>query len=543
MISPVTVVQLLLVAGSSATTLRHHAGMQVGPIDEDTVPIFSNGTAGWGTFDQLIDHSNPGLGTFSQRYWYGAQYWKGPGSPIIFVNPGEQAADGFNRSYTGKQRLTGLMAEKMGAAVVIMEHRYWGESSPFDTLTVQNLQYLTLENSIKDNTYFANNFDAPFDTTGKSSAKEAPWVFTGGSYPGAGWIASKDPGTFWAYYGTSGVVEAIGDFWQYFVPVEEATPQNCSSDVHSVIEYVDTVLTTGSPMEKAKLKDLFLLGDLQDADFAATLENGPWTWQSGQFYSTNTSGYTPYYRFCDYVENVFPNSTNTTVPGPKGVGLTKALQGYAKWFKDLYLPGACEGLGYFSGKLNTDCFQSLNASNPIYHDLTLGNAGNRQWNWMLCNEPFEYWQDGAPKNRSTLVSRLVDKAYWRSQCSLWFPEPEYGIAQGKSAEDVNRYTGGWFESNVTRLMMTNGQWDPWRDSTLSSIFRPGGPKESTPELPIRVIEKGTHCSDFYGQNWAVNAGVKAIADEVVENMAEWVQEFYDTKNSTKTLKRHVSINA
>ncbi|KAF2654875.1 hypothetical protein K491DRAFT_693417 [Lophiostoma macrostomum CBS 122681] len=534
MVSIKAALQLLLVAGSSASFHRHFSGMQVGPIDEeDTVFVGGNSTSGWGTFDQLIDHSDPSLGTFSQRYWYGAQFWKGPGSPIVFVNPGEQAADLFNVTYTGNKRLTGKFAEALGAAVVIMEHRYWGESSPYDELTVENLQYLTLDNSIKDNTYFANHFDAPFDKTNSSNAKKAPWIYTGGSYPGAlaGWIAVKDPGTFWAYYGTSGVVEAIGDFWQYFVPVEEATPANCSADLNTVINYIDTTLTTGSDSDKAALKAKFLLDDLEDADFAAAIENGPWTWQSGQFYSTTTLGYTPYYRFCDYIENQFPNATNNTaVPGPSGVGLTKALNGYAKWFTELELPGYCANYG-FTGEYNTDCLQALNGSNPIYKDLSVQNVGNRQWNWMLCNEPFEYWQDGAPANRTTLVSRLVTADYWRSQCPLWFPEPEYGIAKGKRAEDVNEYTGGWFEGpdNTTRLMMTNGEWDPWRDSTLSSKFRPGGPLQSTPELPVRYLKHGTHCSDLYGPNWAVNEDAKRIADEETANIVQWVGEFYAQK--------------
>lgn len=33
-------------------------------------------------FEQLIDHSNPSLGTFSQQYWWNSTYWKGPGSPV-----------------------------------------------------------------------------------------------------------------------------------------------------------------------------------------------------------------------------------------------------------------------------------------------------------------------------------------------------------------------------------------------------------------------------------------------------------------------------
>lgn len=50
---------------------------------------------------------------------------------------------------------------------------------------------------------------------------------------------------------------------------------------------------------------------------------------------------------------------------------------------------ACESAGYddWQGTYNTGCYQNLNASNPQYKDLTLGNWINRQWNWMLCNEP------------------------------------------------------------------------------------------------------------------------------------------------------------
>lgn len=34
------------------------------------------------TFEQLIDHSNPSLGTFWQQYWWDTTFWKGPGSPV-----------------------------------------------------------------------------------------------------------------------------------------------------------------------------------------------------------------------------------------------------------------------------------------------------------------------------------------------------------------------------------------------------------------------------------------------------------------------------
>ncbi|KIJ58525.1 hypothetical protein HYDPIDRAFT_34098 [Hydnomerulius pinastri MD-312] len=44
-------------------------------------------------FDQLIDHDNPSLGTFCQRYWMSWEFYE-PGGPIILTTPGEENADG-----------------------------------------------------------------------------------------------------------------------------------------------------------------------------------------------------------------------------------------------------------------------------------------------------------------------------------------------------------------------------------------------------------------------------------------------------------------
>jgi hypothetical protein len=35
------------------------------------------------TFEQLIDHDNPSLGTFNQFYYYSTEFYKGPGSPVV----------------------------------------------------------------------------------------------------------------------------------------------------------------------------------------------------------------------------------------------------------------------------------------------------------------------------------------------------------------------------------------------------------------------------------------------------------------------------
>lgn len=105
----------------------------------------------------------------SEFFFYSDEFWKGPGSPVIFFTPGEIAAANYF-TYLTNARVTGVIAKEIGAAIVVMEHRYWGKSSPYEDLTTTNLQYLTLENSIEDTQYFARNAYLPFDPTNSSNA-------------------------------------------------------------------------------------------------------------------------------------------------------------------------------------------------------------------------------------------------------------------------------------------------------------------------------------------------------------------------------------
>lgn len=38
-----------------------------------------------GTFQQLIDHHNPSLGTFSQRFFWSDEFYGGKGSPVSLL--------------------------------------------------------------------------------------------------------------------------------------------------------------------------------------------------------------------------------------------------------------------------------------------------------------------------------------------------------------------------------------------------------------------------------------------------------------------------
>ena len=340
------------------------------------------------TFRQIIDHSNPELGTFSQFYYYSDQFWGGPGSPVVLFTPGESAEGTGFLGYLTNSSLPGAFAQAIHGAVVLLEHRYWGQSSPFDKLTTENLQYLTLENSIADLTNFARNAQLPFDKNASSNAPQAPWVLTGGSYSGAlaAWTASTAPGTFWAYHASSAPVEALSDFWSYNLPIQQGMPQNCSKDVSRVLDYVDDILEHGTHANKTALKSLFGFQKLQyDDDFAAALANPLNFWQKQQYFPPIEFGnYSAFYDFCDSIESGGTYNFSQPLPDANGVGLTTALQGYAAFYSYFY--------GYpQNGTGDISLLEGHNPKNPQFTDISVDNKYDRQWQWLLCTSPFDWW--------------------------------------------------------------------------------------------------------------------------------------------------------
>ncbi|TVY33265.1 putative extracellular serine carboxypeptidase [Lachnellula subtilissima] len=519
---------------SAADSLFRYAGRLVPPVEEsehaDVFPakmVSQVNATGSAFFDQLLDHNDPSKGTFPQKFWWNSEFWEGPGSPVVLFTPGEISAAGYG-SYLTNITITGLYAQEIKGAVVMVEHRFWGSSSPYAELTAETLQLLTLDQAIADFVYFAKTVALPFDANHSSNADKAPWVFSGGSYSGAlsAWTESTAPGTFWAYHASSAPVEAIFDYWQYFAPIQEGMPKNCSKDVSAVIDYMDNVWAHGTDAEKLALKTNLVSNrsNTMTMSWRSALENGPWLWQSNSFYT----GYSAFYQFCDKIENVTAGAAVT--PDENGVGYELALEGYAVWVKEILLPGYCANLFGYPNDDDLSCLDTYDPNNKMYTDRTVGNGVDLQWNWMLCNEPFAYWQDGAPPGTASIVSRLVNGQYWQRQCELFFPTVNgytYGsnISADNNVHQVNKHTQGWRLEDTTRLIWTNGEFDPWRTSGISSEFRPGGPLASTEQHPVQVIPSGIHCSDLRLKNGQVNAGVQQVIDNEVAQIVKWVEEY------------------
>lgn len=58
----------------------------------------------------------------------------------------------------------------------------------------------------------------------------------------------------------------ISDFWQYYEPIRENMPKNCSADVEAVINFVDEVFFGSNTTAQRELQELF--GFLTDLEVA-----------------------------------------------------------------------------------------------------------------------------------------------------------------------------------------------------------------------------------------------------------------------------------
>ena len=90
--------------------------------------------------------------------------------------------------YTGyltNRTVNGLIAQQEKAATIVLEHRFYGTSTPFGNLEESSLKYHTIQQAIDDLEYFAKNVKLAMPGGDNVKPGQAKWVLMGGSYSGA----------------------------------------------------------------------------------------------------------------------------------------------------------------------------------------------------------------------------------------------------------------------------------------------------------------------------------------------------------------------
>ncbi|KAL2143162.1 hypothetical protein VTI28DRAFT_309 [Corynascus sepedonium] len=480
-------------------------------------------------FTQPIDHNNASFGSWQQTYCVNPQHWT-PGAPVVLMTPGEEPITGSinsgrGYSYLSNTTLAGKYAEVLGAASVVVEHRYFGGSSPYDGFTSKTLQYLTMEQAAADMVNFAKNVKFPFDKN-----QTSPWVYWGSSYSATlgSWIEHLHPDVFHAYHLSSATVQANTNNWYYYDTIRKGidafrNDTSCSLALEEVVAFVDDLLLA-STLNETKidaLKQYFgATFPIADDDFAYAIATPFRYWQE-------TGGYRDLLEMCEAVvgsEVIEEHEILGTIPSSVG--------NYAAYFRMNFLDSTCTYFGVWGQKDPLWCLNTHDLLNPFFEARTLGNPW-RTWYWFLCNEPLASWATGAPADSPSIVSRKIDADYWQRQCEMHFPavgDDKYGSSDGRrTVATLNERSGGWGERESKRVIWTSGEFDPWRATSMTSEVRPGGPLESSEDVAVFVIKNAEHADDSFTErgmanlNLKINPEVVKVQEQSIEIMKKWNQ--------------------
>ncbi|KAL8948946.1 MAG: hypothetical protein Q9222_004911 [Ikaeria aurantiellina] len=471
-------------------------------------------------------HSN---GTFPLRYWFDASYYQ-DGGPVIVLQSGETDATG--RLPFLQKGLLHQLAQATNGIGVVLEHRYYGTSFPTPDLSTENLRFLTTEQALADMAYFAQNvvFEG---LEGKNlTAPETAYFGYGGSYAGA-FVAFLRVQYPEVYYGaikrtisSSGVTEAIWDFWRYYEPVREYGPPDCISTQTKLINVVDNILRNNTKYTPT-LKSAFGLEDITyDDDFAQVLSYPIGGWQ-GRNWDPEVND-PSFYEYCDnitapaLVNNATANATITVhqLLAAGGYGnqtstLTVPMLNFINYIQINYVAPVLDSGITFDEQYSTH--------NQTFYDQDDLSQDWRSWPYQYCTE-YGYLQTGSgvPANELPLISRLLTLEYNSIIC-----RDAFNITIPPDVERVNKYRG--FDIAYDRLAIVDGEEDPWRGASPHSPLAKN--RTSTTERPFLLIADAVHHWDENGlfpNETTATLPPKPVAETQMAEVAfvkTWLEEF------------------
>lgn len=419
---------------------RHHQHVEGGPGDQYTYWFHG----------QRVDHfSATDSRTWAQRYYLNDQWYK-PGGPVFLYIGGEGQLswqEVVNPSYVQNSE-----AQRHGALVVALEHRFYGKSIPLNmSFESDNLRYLSSRQALEDLVKFREHI---IDQRALQQNGTNTWVVFGCSYPGclSAWARSKYPHLFNASLAGSAPIMAKLDFFEYDQVVRSSAGDQCANAIRNATLTIEKQLEAGDDSIKHRFgcdeidNDVAFLYSLADM-VAFGIQYGYWQPMCGD-------------RF-----NQIPTDSAPSLYVDTYINFTQWL------FNDL-LHTTCDSFNMMS-----ESMFSVNSSDP--------SANQRQWYWQSCNE-FGFFQS-APKENSLRSEKITaDWHVWL--CEQLFELP--GITPDiQATNDFYGSTG----IHTSQTVFSNGELDPWK--MLSITFN--NDKAQMQGVDSVIVGQASHCANFH----------------------------------------------
>ena len=409
-------------------------------------------------FDQLIFHNDSSRGTFRQRYFVDSTYFNAASGPVFLNIGGEGPAGGSPGGGAA------ALGQQLGALLITIEHRYYGESFPAPLSDRATLAAtLNIDTVMQDLAAFVRFIKAQL--TGRHK-----WLSIGGSYSGAlsAWLRVKHPELIDAAWSSSGVVNAVYNYTAFDHQVLQDVDAECASALKAVTAAFESAWDAGGATKAALLKTFGTAAYFTKGDMAWMLADSA---AMGAQYGAKAA-------LCAAI-----------------TPLTQPLEQFAAWTAQHYGPS-----------FGSNCYYSTAClSDPSMSAQWI--PADYQWVAQCCQE-LAYWQ---VHDADTYRSSAISLDYYNSQCQAAF-----GFSPNATNADFNARYGG-ATPNGTNIIALNGSDDPWQRAAVQASLSP-----SYVEF-LATCDGCGHCGDLgaphAGENPAIAVQHAAIAAYVTQWLA------------------------
>ncbi|KAK2954094.1 putative Thymus-specific serine protease [Blattamonas nauphoetae] len=450
-------------------------------------------------FNQKLDHFDPtNTKTFKQRYLVNDTYYRNSHTMYLYLNG--EAPLRASRS-DGEYALT--LSKLHKAVLVVLEHRYYGESQPFTDHSTQNLKYLSAKQALADAAHFAEWIKA----NDLKALQIRKIVVVGGSYAGclSAWFRMMYPHIAVAAISSSAPVVAKADYFEYDQHIRETLEkysQECVVNIQKATTEIEEQIATDYPTvqkllgcEKVsdKVDFLYVIADMVSHSVQYNQFAGPEDKQMIKLLCDTLSqapaaGKTIKDNMYDFVSKMFVN-------------------------------------------MDTNCYD-FSSSAEILKDTTMDfTKSGRQWTYQTCTE-FGYFQVAPAEN--SLRSKQITLEYHYDLCEKIFG-PEF---RQPDIEATNAFFGGE-DMLGTNIAWVNGAADPWMRLSIiprtvkgqNGEVKDDG-RQQRQRWEIALIENGSHCTDLREPNATTDSQSLVKAREMERTAIEyWFESstFYTPK--------------
>ena len=434
-------------------------------------------------FTQRLDHYDASLknASFQQRYFVNSTWYK-TGGPVFLCVGGEgPALDASVVSRSVHCSDATELAPEVGALVVALEHRYYGNSiPPSSERGAQRLRHLTSHQAVADIAVFHKHISDEFKLP--STTK---WIAFGGSYPGmlAGFSRLRLPHLIHAAVSSSAPWHAKVDMTEYNDRVGAALANEAvgGSDACQKI-VVDGHAKIKSLLESSRLQRLSL-AKLFNFCNPLALENA----------QTRRA-------WAGYGVVAVPAQSNdpaSTDPGQSIGALCSVLLAANT--------SSVDALATLSARQRGGRCVDASLSQNFEDD----GSDALSWPWQTCAE-FGFYQTCEVGSQCPFARGYVSVADEISICS------QFGLTPGVVADSVafsNQVYGGAAPQG-SRILFPNGDVDPW---TGLGVLESPAPSE-----PVMMVVGASHHAWTHPADTIVQKSVADAKAAIQAQVKQWL---------------------